>query len=177
MRKTALILALLGLSAAAWLPVPADPPSWAPAHGNRAQYPYIDTGTCNRDLTSSQLFGGAVIGGVLGPKVGKGKGKLAVTVAGTLLGALAGASIARSMDTADNECIRKALDAAPDRREVLWRNPDADAVYMVTPVRSYKNRAGRYCREYITEAVIGGRAEKVYGTACRQPDGSWKLNS
>ncbi len=158
----------------------ADPPPWAPAHGFRAQYPDIDTGTCNRGLSPSQLFGGAVgavVGGLLGSKVGKGDGKLAATAAGTLIGALAGASIARSMDTADNECIRKALDAAPDQREVAWRNPDADAQYKVTPVRSYENRAGRYCREYITEAVIGGRAEKVYGTACRQPDGSWELNS
>jgi surface antigen len=23
--------------------------------------------------------------------------------------------------------------------------------------------------------MIGGRAEQVYGTACRQPDGSWQL--
>ncbi len=156
----------------------ADPPPWAPAHGYRAKYPDIDIGTCNRSLSSSQLVGGAlgaIVGGLLGSKVGKGDGKLAATAAGTLLGALAGASIAQSMDTADNECVRKALDAAPDRREVSWQNPDANAQYKVTPVKSYNNRAGRYCREYITEAVIGGRTEKVYGTACRQPDGAWEL--
>ncbi len=245
MRKTALILVLFGLSATAWLPVPAEaghgtyaaqippghlpPPGkcriWfpdrpaghqpppgpcrtleynvppgarliyggrghggaqgpaepefvAPSVGYKVSYPDIDTGTCNRGLSNAQLFGGAigaVIGGVLGSKVGKGKGKLAATAGGALIGALAGYSIARSMDTADNECVRKALDAAPDRREVAWRNPDADAHYKVTPVRSYNNRAGRYCREYITEAVIGGRAEKVTGTACRQSDGSWEL--
>ncbi len=158
----------------------AGPSPWAPADGYRAKYPDIDTGTCNRGLSNTQLFGGAlgaVVGGLLGSKVGKGKGKLAATAAGTLLGALAGASIARSMDTADNECIRKALDAAPDQREVAWQNPDADAQYKVTPVKSYENRAGRYCREYITEAVIGGRTEKVYATACRQPDGAWELMS
>ncbi|MCH8138223.1 MAG: glycine zipper 2TM domain-containing protein [Proteobacteria bacterium] len=247
MRKTALILALLGLSATAWPPVPAEadhgtlaaqippghfpppgecriwfsdrpaghqpppgpcgtlrynvPPGarliyggpgrgggqWlaepeiaAPEVGYRARYPDIDTGTCNRGLSNQQLFGGAlgaIVGGLLGSKVGKGSGKLAATAAGTLLGALAGASIAQSMDTADNECISKALDAAPDHKEIAWRNPDADAQYKVTPVRSYENRAGRYCREYITEAVIGGRTEKVYGTACRQPDGAWQVVS
>ncbi len=165
----------------------AEPPPWAPAHGYRAknpdfgaqyQYPDIDIGTCNRGLSNSQLVGGAlgaVVGGLLGSKVGKGKGKLAATAAGTLIGALAGASVARSMDTADNECVRKALDAAPDQRQVAWQNPDADAQYKVTPVKSYENRAGRYCREYITEAVIGGRTETVYGTACRQPDGAWQI--
>ncbi len=165
----------------------AEPPPWAPAHGYRAknpdfgaqyQYPDIDLGTCNRGLSSSQLVGGAlgaIVGGLLGSKVGKGKGKLAATAAGTLLGALAGASLAQSMDTADNECIRKALDAAPDQQEVAWQNPDANAQYKVTPVKSYNARDGRYCREYITEAVVGGRTEQVYGTACRQPDGAWQI--
>ena len=165
----------------------AEPPPWAPAHGYRAnnsdfrtqyQYPDIDLGYCNRGLSNTQLFGGAlgaIVGGLLGSKVGKGSGKLAATAAGTLLGALAGASIAQSMDTADNECIRKALDAAPDQKQVAWQNPDANAQYKITPVKSYNDRAGRYCREYITEAVIGGRTEKVYGTACRQPDGAWEL--
>ena len=27
------------------------------------------------------------------------------------------------------------------------------------------------------DTVIGGRPEKIYGTACRQPDGSWKVQS
>ena len=165
----------------------AEPPPWAPAHGYRAnnsdfrtqyQYPDIDLGYCNRGLSNTQLFGGAlgaIVGGLLGSKVGKGSGKLAATAAGTLLGALAGASIAQSMDTADNECIRKALDAAPDQKQVAWQNPDANAQYKITPVKSYNDRAGRYCREYITEAVVGGRTEQVYGTACRQPDGAWEL--
>ena len=165
----------------------AEPPPWAPAHGYRAKnpdfraqyrYPDIDLGFCNRSLSSSQLVGGAlgaIVGGLLGSKVGKGSGKLAATAAGTLLGALAGASLAQSMDTADNECIRKALDAAPDQKQVAWQNPDTNAQYTVTPVKSYNDRAGRYCREYITEAVVGGRTEQVYGTACRQPDGAWEL--
>ena len=165
----------------------AEPPPWAPAHGYRAnnsdfrtqyQYPDIDLGYCNRGLSNTQLFGGAlgaIVGGLLGSKVGKGSGKLAATAAGTLLGALAGASIAQSMDTADNECIRKALDAAPDQKQVAWQNPDANAQYKITPVKSYNDRAGRYCREYLTEAVVGGRTEKGYGTACRQPDGAWEL--
>ncbi|MCH7543207.1 MAG: hypothetical protein IIB65_06180, partial [Proteobacteria bacterium] len=76
-----------------------------------------------------------------------------------------------------NECIRRTLDSAPAQNEIVWRNPDADAQYKVTPVKSYQNNAGRYCREYITEAVVGGRSEKVYGTACRQPDGAWEVVS
>jgi hypothetical protein len=30
------------------------------------------------------------------------------------------------------------------------------------------------CREYQTTIMIGGKPEKAYGKACRQPDGTWK---
>lgn len=32
-----------------------------------------------------------------------------------------------------------------------------------------------YCREYQTTARINGALQKTYGTACRQPDGSWRI--
>ena len=33
------------------------------------------------------------------------------------------------------------------------------------------------CREYTIDAIIGGKTEQIYGTACRQSDGSWKTVS
>ncbi|HYW77842.1 MAG TPA: RT0821/Lpp0805 family surface protein, partial [Gammaproteobacteria bacterium] len=54
-----------------------------------------------------------------------------------------------------------------------WRNPDTGNEYSVTPTRTYESEAGP-CREYTIDAIIGGKKEKVYGTACRQADGSWK---
>ena len=35
--------------------------------------------------------------------------------------------------------------------------------------------ASTYCREYQHTVTIDGKQEKAYGTACRQPDGSWKI--
>ena len=32
-----------------------------------------------------------------------------------------------------------------------------------------------YCREYTQTVLIGGMRHKSYGTACMQPDGSWKM--
>jgi hypothetical protein len=32
-----------------------------------------------------------------------------------------------------------------------------------------------YCREYQQRVTIGGVARETYGTACMQPDGSWKM--
>jgi hypothetical protein len=40
----------------------------------------------------------------------------------------------------------------------------------------YRDGAGRYCREYQTTGIIDGRRERLYGTACLQPDGDWIFN-
>jgi surface antigen len=80
------------------------------------------------------------------------------------------------MDRVDQACIGQALEQAPAGQSVAWTNPDGGQ-YRVTPVRTYEAGDGRYCREYQTSAIIGGRKEKVYGTACRQPDGSWQVQS
>ena len=34
---------------------------------------------------------------------------------------------------------------------------------------------GTYCREYTQKVTIGGVPQKSYGTACQQPDGTWKI--
>ena len=56
---------------------------------------------------------------------------------------------------------------------MYWHDPD-DVRYQVTPYRTYEDESGRFCREYVTTAVIGGRMEEVRDTACRQSDGSWR---
>ena len=32
-----------------------------------------------------------------------------------------------------------------------------------------------YCREYTKEILVDGKEEKVYGTACQQGDGRWRI--
>ena len=36
---------------------------------------------------------------------------------------------------------------------------------------------GVYCREYTQPVLVGGMRRTSYGTACQQPDGSWKIVS
>jgi hypothetical protein len=36
-------------------------------------------------------------------------------------------------------------------------------------------RPDAYCREFQKQIIIDGQVEPAYGVACRQPDGSWKL--
>jgi surface antigen len=186
-----LLAALVAVSAA---PVAADPPSWAPAHGwrakqaNKHQYkrryeddhyarsmaPYgLDLGRCNRDVLGAVLGGAA--GAVLGSKVDKHDGRKAAIVGGAIIGVLVGGAIGRYMDSVDQNCIGQALEHVPDGETIVWRNPNNGGDYQVTPAETYQRADGRYCREYVTEVLIGDRRQQAYGTACRQPDGSWKV--
>ena len=39
----------------------------------------------------------------------------------------------------------------------------------------YVDGIGRTCREYQTSVVVGGVSQPAFGTACRQPDGVWRV--
>jgi surface antigen len=130
---------------------------------------------CNREL-AGQVVGGAV-GAAVGSQIGKGDGQLIATGAGALIGVLLGGEIGRSLDEQDRACIGRTLETVPTGQTVAWRNPDTGADVRATPRRTYQTDSGRYCREYTTSASVAGRQQQVYGTACRQPDGSWEIVS
>lgn len=116
---------------------------------------------------------GAIVGGVLGSQIGHGSGRTAATIVGTMVGAAVGGSVGRSMDDTDRLKTAHALETVRTGVPSQWRNPDSGHQYTVVPTRTYDSGRGP-CREYTVDAVIGGRVEKVYGTACRQADGSWR---
>jgi len=122
---------------------------------------------------------GAIGGGVAGAQFGKGNGQLVGVAAGTLLGALIGSEAGKSLDRADQlamgQTVQKALETSPSNAPVQWSNPDSGHSGAVTPKPAYTNTAGRYCREFQQTIVVGGQEQSAYGTACRQPDGSWQI--
>lgn len=60
---------------------------------------------------------------------------------------------------------------------VVFTEP-APAPIAATPTGpAYMARNGQLCREYQTTVMIGGLAQPGYGTACRQPDGSWRVTN
>lgn len=118
---------------------------------------------------------GGVIGGLVGSQFGGGSGKIVASVGGALLGSLIGGRIGQTMDRLDRLEMQRALETEPTGQAKVWTNPDSGNQYRVKPTRTYQNVQKQPCREYVTEAVIGGKQEKVYGKACRQVDGSWKI--
>jgi hypothetical protein len=55
---------------------------------------------------------------------------------------------------------------------VVYAPAPIDAVPASAP---YRTSSGQYCREYQAQVVVGGVAQPSYGTACQQPDGSWRV--
>jgi len=146
----------------AWQPYRSPPPF--------TYRPYRPSG--GRELIGT-LVGGA-LGGVMGSTIGKGSGRTAAIVGGTVLGVLVGNNVGRSMDALDRSYVDHALETVPNRDSLAWQNPDTRAAYEVTPLATYQD-SGRYCREYTATATIAGDRQQIYGTACRQPDGSWEV--
>ena len=124
---------------------------------------------------------GVVAGGLLGSQFGKGDGKLVGVAVGALAGAFIGGAVGKSLDDRDRALAAKtteqALEFSPTGRAVEWNNPDSGHAGSVTPTRTYKNNAGRYCREFTHDVVIDAKVQTAYGKACRQPGGSWQIVS
>ena len=119
---------------------------------------------------------GGILGGVLGHEIGSGHGRTAATVIGTLIGTSIGGNVGRSMDKADRLNVSRSLESVRTGVGTTWRNPDTGYRYRVVPTRTYEIN-DKPCREYTVDATIGGKTEQIYGTACRQADGSWKVKS
>ena len=123
---------------------------------------------------------GAVIGGLIGSRFGKGGGQIASTIIGAGVGGLIGNSIGKHLDDKDKQIMegrsQYALDRSPSGKAVPWRNPDSGNEGYITPTRTYQDQRGQYCREYTQTVNIGGKVQNAYGLACRQEDGSWKID-
>ncbi len=126
--------------------------------------------------------GGAIIGGVggavIGSQIGDGTGQIVATAAGALLGSWLGAEIGASLDRADQamaeQSAQRALEYNPDGQASSWDNPNTGHSGYTTPTNTYQ-QSGTNCREYQTAVVIDGRTQTAVGTACRQPDGTWRI--
>jgi surface antigen len=96
---------------------------------------------------------------LLGPQFGSGTGQ-----------------IARRTSSSDRQ---RAYDAerrsVRNNRPVIWSNPETGSRGEIRPVRTYQSSSGQICREYTHTIHIEGKPETARGTACEQPDGTWRL--
>lgn len=167
------------------IPVPAEPPPWAAAHGWRKKndpnyvgytgkkwekdYGVVD-GRCNTAAVGAVL--GGMTGAVLGSRVSDERDRPIAIVLGTTIGALIGAKIGGDIDSSDRACMGHALELAAERKTVVWTNQATGVTYRLTPTRKVGDGT-QPCREFRTVVSRGKKKETLTGVACRRGQGEW----
>lgn len=142
---------------------------------------FLLVGGC--ETSGPKRMGGALLGaaggGLLGSQFGSGTGQIAATALGAVGGLLLGSSIGQSLDDVDrlkqNKAAHQAFEMQPSNVSTSWNNPETGNAGRITPTRTYQRGDGTYCREFTQIITEGGKSEQAFGTACRQPDGTWKV--
>jgi surface antigen len=121
-------------------------------------------------------LGGAAAGAGIAAIAGASSGWI---VAAGLAGGLLGGAIGHHLDNKDKQMAAEAAARAFENNRTGqaagWNNPDSGNSGTITPTKTYQVKNGQYCREYRQEIIVGGEKQQAYGTACRQPDGSWQI--
>jgi surface antigen len=127
----------------------------------------------------------AVLGSLLGAGAGAGiaaaaGGSPGWIVGSALMGGLLGGYVGHRLDDRDKQLATQAATQAfndnHSGQTSVWNNPENGHSGTVTPTRTFQQN-GQYCREYKQSISVGGEPQTAYGTACRQVDGTWAIQS
>jgi surface antigen len=93
--------------------------------------------------------------------------------------ALVGAPLAAALGPADRDTLQRTTQAALDKghpdQALPWRNPRTGNYGTVVTKASYQDADGRLCRAFQQTAIVGGQQEHSQANACRETDGTWRI--
>ncbi len=119
---------------------------------------------------------GAAAGAFLGREVvGGDVGMIIGAVAGAYLGGQLGKKLDRADRQAMERTTQQSLTSSPAGTTSKWTNPDSGNSGTVTPQQQFTSKDGKECREFQQTVTVEKQTQTAYGTACRQPDGTWKV--
>ena len=116
--------------------------------------------------------GGAAGGAIIGQAIGS---NTEATLLGAAIGGMLGYVIGNEMDKYDRQMLNNVYESTPSGQTETWVNPDHGNQYQVTPQQSYTGPQNQHCRKAEILAIIDGRTERTYTTACRDMNGQWQL--
>jgi surface antigen len=116
-------------------------------------------------------IGGAAGGALLGQAIGH---STEATLIGVAIGTMLGYMVGSEMDKYDAQRLNYVYERGVSGQTSTWINPDKGQ-RMVIPQPAYNGPQGRPCRKAEISAIIDGRTQSTYTTACRDPYGSWQL--
>lgn len=73
-----------------------------------------------------------------------------------------------------SHALNKALEVNMSGDSLSWNNPDSGRSAAFTPVRTYQDKAGKFCREYRKDVTSEAKTNTTFGLACRNETGQWK---
>lgn len=119
---------------------------------------------------------GNIVSGAGGSQLSGGSGQLISTLANQLAGGVIGGSIGNNLDaTSRNAALGaeyNALERGSVGQPVAWQGANGN-FGQVIPQQPYQV-GSQNCRRYTHTIHVDGAPQQASGTACRNPDGSWK---
>ena len=73
-----------------------------------------------------------------------------------------------------NQALNQALEMNVSGNAQTWTNPDTGRSAAFTPVTTYQDKSGKYCRDYRRDVTSATGTDTTYGLACRDDNGTWK---
>jgi hypothetical protein len=84
-------------------------------------------------------------------------------------------ALGRDDETATLLAIAKTLSEVGDGATYVWQRADGRLSGTFKPVRTFRDQAGRLCRDLAIALTTAEYTRRMSGAACRAPDGSWTL--
>lgn len=98
---------------------------------------------------------------------------------GALAGGVVGNQVGAYLDRQDQQTSYRnanyALNNVPDGQSAKWSNPANNTGGYTRPIETVETASGQTCRDFQTGVTAQGQSTSGTGTACRQPDGTWKI--
>lgn len=145
---------------------------------------YALVAACASDAGRNEQIGtivGAGAGVLIGSQIGDGDTRLLAMAIGALAGSQLGGYVGRQLDKKDREKMQattqNALESAEAGQTANWSNENSGNSGTITPQERFSTAGGSVCREFQQTVTTAGETATAYGTACKQPDGSWKVVS
>lgn len=131
------------------------------------------SGCANLNKSQTGAVGGAAGGALIGQMIGH---NTEATLIGAAVGTMLGYIVGNEMDKYDKQQLNHVYERGASNQRSSWINPDSGNQYAVIPQPAFQNpTTQQVCRKAEIDAIIDGKNQKTYSTACRDDNGQWQL--
>ena len=71
--------------------------------------------------------------------------------------------------------LQLSLELDPSGSERRWFGSASGHGGAARPLRTFRTASGIHCRDFRQTVRLGGHRGEAFGTACRRPDGHWRI--